>query len=393
MRGAIGVAALGVAYFLSQFYRAFLAVLSGPLERDVGVDAVTLSDAQAAWFLTFAAAQFPIGWALDRIGPRRVASLMLALGGGGGAAAFATADSGEAIVLAMGLIGLGCAPALMASLYIYAREFEPSRFAFYAAVLIGAGTLGNVAASGPLAWAAETVGWRACAWAVAAVSVLVALAVGRFVLDPPILPARPGGGLLEVLRIRALWWIMPLMAVNYAAAASLRGLWAGPYFSGVHGYDDAAIGLATTAMALAMAVGNFFYAPLDRWFGTRKGVVLAGNAVVFAACLALVFVPPGGDVAAGALYAVVGFFGVSYAVIMAHGRAFFPPDLVGRGVTLLNFCSIGGVAALQFASGRVLDAWSGDGGQSAGFAALYGFYAGTLLASLIVYLGSRDAKP
>ena len=35
--GAIGLAALGLAYFMIQFYRSFLAVLYTPLSEELGV--------------------------------------------------------------------------------------------------------------------------------------------------------------------------------------------------------------------------------------------------------------------------------------------------------------------------------------------------------------------
>ena len=72
-----GLALLCLAYVLSQFFRAFLAVLSGPLERDLGTTPDDLAFASGLWFLVFAAMQIPVGWALDRIGPRRTAAGLL----------------------------------------------------------------------------------------------------------------------------------------------------------------------------------------------------------------------------------------------------------------------------------------------------------------------------
>ncbi len=65
-----GIAALILAYVLSQFYRAFLAVLSPVLKADLGLTADDLAAASGLWFLAFALMQIPVGEALDRIGPR-----------------------------------------------------------------------------------------------------------------------------------------------------------------------------------------------------------------------------------------------------------------------------------------------------------------------------------
>ncbi|MFM7333865.1 MAG: MFS transporter, partial [Tabrizicola sp.] len=155
----IGIAALILAYVLSQFYRAFLAVLSPVLKAELGVSAADLASASGWWFLAFAAMQVPIGWALDRIGPRLTAGVLMAVGAGG-ALLFALATGAGQIKLAMALIGVGCAPVLMASYFIFARQFSPAVFGTLAGITIGVGSLGNVASSLPLASAVEAFGWR-----------------------------------------------------------------------------------------------------------------------------------------------------------------------------------------------------------------------------------------
>ena len=66
----IGIAALILAYVLSQFYRAFLAVLAPILAVDLNASAEALAQASGWWFLTFALMQVPVGWALLWL-PRR----------------------------------------------------------------------------------------------------------------------------------------------------------------------------------------------------------------------------------------------------------------------------------------------------------------------------------
>ena len=102
----IGIAALILAYVLSQFYRAFLAVLAPILAVDLQANAESLAQASGWWFLSFALMQIPVGWALDKIGPRRTTAVLLAVGAAG-VAVFAAATSPVHITLAMVLIGIG----------------------------------------------------------------------------------------------------------------------------------------------------------------------------------------------------------------------------------------------------------------------------------------------
>ncbi len=389
-----GLAILVAAYVLSQFYRAFLAVLAPVLEAEIGVTAADLALSSGIWFLVFALMQMPVGSALDRIGPRRTVSVLLGLGGGGGALVFALAEGPEAIHLAMALIGAGCAPVLMASYYIFARVYPPAVFGTLAGAMIGAGSLGNIAGAAPLAALVAAIGWRPTLFGLAATTLAVALALAVLVPDPERVetPEAGKGSVRDLLRIPGLWAILLLMAVAYAPAAAIRGLWAGPYMADVFAADATTIGRVTLVMALAMVAGNFAYGPLDRIFGTRKWVVFWGNALGAVCLAALALRPDAGLWSAAALLAGLGLFGSSFPAIMAHARAFVPPHLVGRGVTLVNMFGIGGAGILQFASGQAYRAASqGAVTPGAPFTALFLFFLVPLLVGLALYLFSRDA--
>ena len=75
---------------------------------------------------------------------------------------------------------------------------------------------------------------------------------------------------------------------------------------------------------------------------------------------------------------------------MAHGRAFVPPHLVGRGMTLLNLFGIGGVGLAQFVTGRI-HAATVDISPTAPYTAIFGFFAVTLAIGCVIYLFSRDS--
>lgn len=385
-----GLIVLCLAYVLSQFFRAFLAVLTSVLARDTGAAPDDLAAASGLWFLTFAAMQLPVGWALDRFGPRRTASVLLLLGGGGGAALFALATTPLHIKMAMLLIGVGCSPVLMASYYIFAREYAPARFAILAALMLGVGSVGNLVASYPMALAVELIGWRGSLVGLSAISVAVAAGVFVLVRDPVAVPGGVIGSVLELLKLPVMWAILPMMLVNYAPAAALRGLWIGPYLSDVFGLGTAQVGQATLVMGVAMIAGTFTYGPLDRLLRTRKWVVFCGNFAAAIALGLLVAMIDKGVVLSVALIALIGFLGGSFPVIIAHGRSFFPPHLVGRGVTLMNLFGIGGAGLAQFASGRIHEQMAPDGTTQA-YVAIFGFFGLMLLVGTLAYLFSRDS--
>ena len=382
----IGFTALILAYVLSQFYRAFLAVLTPVLGPEIGTTAADLSFASGLWFIIFAAMQIPVGIALDKVGPRLTSSLLLAFGGAGGAIAFALATGPTHIAIAMALFGIGCSPVLMASYYLFARLYPPAIFATLAGATIGVGSIGNLASSAPLAFTIAEIGWRNTMWVLAAISALVALGIFLFVRDPERVETSEEGKFTDLLHIRNLMIILPLMMVCYAPVAGLRGLWAGPYFNTVYGLDEAGIGQVTFIMALCMALGSFLYGPAERLLGSVKKTVLLGNLAGVILVLILWLVPFDSWFMPAALFALIGLFGVSFPAIIAHGRAFVPAHLTGRGITLLNLFSIGGVGLFQFIS----SAMAGGDPSAAFYPKLFALFGIAWAIGLVVYLFSRD---
>jgi len=315
---------LAIAYVLSQFYRSFLAVLTPQLSSELGADKNDLSLASGVWFMSFALMQFVVGIGLDRYGPRRTGALIFGFGTTSGALLFATAQSAGAIVLAMLLIGIGCSPVLMASLFIFAQRFKAGTFAVMTSSLVAFGNTGNVIGASPLATAVDAFGWREVMFALGLASMLISLAIFVLVEDPQTKASDTDGisGYLTLLKLPALWTIMGMTLLCYAPVASIRGLWAGPYLHDLYQAN----------------------------------------------C------------------------GTSYGVLMAHGRAFLPSHLVGRGVTLLNFCSIFGAGLVQFASGRAISSRA-DPSSAQSYQVLFSVYAVLLLITLAGYLFSKDAPP
>jgi len=388
----IGIAFLVAGYVLSQFYRTFLAVMTPVLEAETGATAADLAVSSGLWFLAFALMQIPVGAALDRVGPRWTVSMLLAFGGAGGAMVFALATGPYAIHLAMLLIGVGCAPVLMASYYIFARVYPPAVFGTLAGAMVGLGSLGNIAGAAPLAWAIKEFGWRETLWLLAGATLVVAGALATFVRDPERVNGGQRGSFSELLAIRDLWLVLPLMAVAYAPMAAIRGLWAGPYLSQVFGADAEGIGHATLAMGLAMVAGNFAYGPLDRLVGSKKWGVLAGCSAMALVLGVMAWQPAAGIVPATVLLAALGFFGSSYPAIMAHGRSFLPPHLIGRGVAFINMFGIGGAGLMQFVSRPVYRAAENPAAPAATFTVLFLFFLVPVLFGLLIYLFSRDLR-
>ncbi len=79
-------------YYIAYLFRTINAVMAAPLMTELGLGADDLGLLTSVYFLTFAAAQIPIGILLDRYGPRRIQSALL---GGRGDRFWAVRDIGS----------------------------------------------------------------------------------------------------------------------------------------------------------------------------------------------------------------------------------------------------------------------------------------------------------
>jgi len=396
------VGVLGAAYMLSQFLRSSNAVIAPNLMAELGLGPEAIGLLGGAFFLAFALAQIPVGLMIDGWGPRLTIFALFGFAIAGSVLFFAGHDV-RVLIVARGLMGLGCAPILMGSFIVYARWFAPERFATMAGLVMAVGYSGAILSTGPLGWTAQAVGWRIIFAGVAVLSAIVAAGVLIIVRDAPPghpfhsrhreAPSQALRGLGAVLHNPSFGRILPLQSVGSGAVASILGLWGGPFLSDVFGLDTAERGSILLIMAIASVAGLVAYGPLDRLFNTRKRLVIAGALanLTILTVLALDSAPVLWRTTA--LLAALGFFNGYVVIIYAHARAIFPDRLVGRGLTLGNMGNMGGTALIQALTGLVMGLFTHAASPLIGYRAVFGLLALILCSALFVYLGVKDEKP
>jgi hypothetical protein len=179
----------------------------------------------------------------------------------------------------------------------------------------------------------------------------------------------------------------------YSSFILIVGLWGAPYLTHHYGYDLKARGEFLFVPAAAQIAGSFFWGPMDRVFGRHKLPVLLGAGVTAAMLSTLALLGTMPAVALLGLLAVLGFASAITPVLVAHGKSLFPPRLLGRGITLLNVGSMGGVFLAQTVSGAIIDLFPADGGVYPldAYRAVFGLQAAFLIVACIVYGGARDS--
>lgn len=390
------VGTLGSTYMVSQFLRNSVAVIAPNLAQELQLSASEIGLLASAFFFSFAAAQIPLGIALDRYGPK---ACMLVSGGiaAFGVVIFALATSPGGLIAARVLMGLGSSCYLMAPLALYARRYAPHQFASLTGIQIGLGSIGALIATAPFAFAVAAIGWRMTFFGVALLMVLVTVSVMMVVREDGRAPrfepkkesfAESMAGLAAAIRTPSVVPIFFLHLVTHSSFVLVVGLWGGPYLTHIYGYDLTERGNMLFAAALAQVAAAFLWGPTDRLFRSYKRPVLLGagsTALAFAVVAVFGVLSPGWLLL---WFVLVGALSAYTPVMIAHGKSLFPQHLVGRGITLLNMGTMGGVFLAQVISGFLIDLFPIKDGAYAldAYRLVFGLQAAVVIAACAVYL-------
>ena len=300
---AVGL--ISAAHFLSHFYQLALPPLFILIHEDIGIGYLALGSAVAAYNITTAVLQTPIGLLVDRIGARGVLIAGLAVNAGAIAAA-GFAETYWEIMAAMIVAGAGNAVFHPADFALLSSSVDDRRMGRAFSVHSLAGSLGFAAAPVSLLFLAAVWDWRAALIATGAVGVALACLLPAFsssIRDDRPRGKKGGGADWTVLFDRTILSFFGFYALSAAAGAGISGF-SVVAFIAIYGASPELAGGMLTAFylltGLGVALGGYI---ADRW--NRPDAVL-GICYAAAAC-ALVAVATG----ALAFWLVAAAFGLA----------------------------------------------------------------------------------
>jgi len=350
-------------YYLAYLFRTVNAVMASPLTTELGLGASDLGLLTSVYFLTFAAAQIPIGMLLDRYGPRRVQSTLMAVAALG-SALFAASDNFSMLLLGRALIGLGVASALTAGMQALVLWFPKEKVPLLNGLMVMLGALGAVTATWPAELLVASIGWRELFGLLAALTAVCAIMVHFVVPEVSSESKANSAGLKRVYSDPRFWRLAPLSASCIGSAWALQGLWAAQWLADVNGLDRGGVVQHLFIMAVALSGGAFglgITADRLRRRGIGPETLLGLVATVFIAIqLALILRLP---LPSYLLWSGVAATGAATVLSYAVLADYFPKELTGRANGALNLFHIGAAFAVQYAIGLVVQQWVPDGGH------------------------------
>lgn len=399
---------LAAVNFLNQASRAILALIGPLIALEFALSASDLGLLAAVLFVAYAAAQLPVGIALDMFGARRVQgvlTLTAALG------FFLCAFSAGPLMLGLGrfITGIGISAGLMAMLKANTQWFPRTRVAAMTGSGIFVGALGGMMATLPMQTILPYVGWRGGFMILGVLALVVAVWIWFSVADAPPGTVRPArrGLVKEVAAfgpifahadfIRFVPAIVVLSMVNFVYS----GLWAGPWLRDVGGLDDGTRAFVLLCYTGGMAVGAILNGQASSFLQVRGASPMLVPMVAAGAqlCLHMVFIlaPPGTLMGMALIWAAFSLAGAGAPIGYAAVGQRFGAELAGRVATAINGTMLVMVFIMQYVIGAILDLWpqtAAGGWDPAGYAWAMGLTATMQAVTLLwAWRAGRVLRP
>mgnify|MGYP001202132858 FL=1 len=346
-------------YFLSCLLRAITATLSPLLTSEFNLLAGDLGLLAGGYFLGFASMQIPLGYLLDKHGPKKIVSsfLLIAIIG---TAAFSLAQNFSGLLISRVLIGIGVSACLMGPLTGYRIWFADEYQQRANSWMLMIASTGFVFSTLPVQILLPIFGWR---WIFGGIAVLIFLVIILTLLfipswkkDEQSNKETNTGSLSDVWKNKFFRSTIPLGLFNYGGIMAVQTLWAGPWMIRVAGYDplQSATGLfwINTTMLIAFFVWGYILPKINNLGMDTMKLMKFGLPISY---LSLLIIIVSGESAGATHFIVYIFTSIVLTLTQPAVAMRFPTSLAGKSLTSFNLLIFLGTFIMQWGIGLVID--------------------------------------
>ncbi len=346
-------------YFLSCLLRAITATLSPLLTSEFNLLAGDLGLLAGGYFLGFASMQIPLGYLLDKHGPKKIVSsfLLIAIIG---TAAFSLAQNFSGLLISRVLIGIGVSACLMGPLTGYRIWFADEYQQRANSWMLMIASTGFVFSTLPVQILLPIFGWR---WIFGVITILIFLVIILTLLFIPSWKKDEQsnkeintGSLSDVWKNKFFRSTIPLGLFNYGGIMAVQTLWAGPWMIRVAGYDplQSATGLfwINTTMLIAFFVWGYILPKINNLGMDTMKLMKFGLPISY---LSLLIIIVSGESAGATHFIVYIFTSIVLTLTQPAVAMRFPTSLAGKSLTSFNLLIFLGTFIMQWGIGLVID--------------------------------------
>ena len=347
-------------YFLSCLLRAITATLSPVLTNEFNLLAGDLGLLAGGYFLGFASMQIPLGYLLDRHGPKKIVSafLLIAIVG---TASFALAENFTGLLVSRILIGIGVSACLMGPLTGYRIWFADEYQQRSNSWMLMIASTGFVFSTLPVQILLPVIGWR---WIFGGVTFLILIVIILTLLFIPEWKNENENEndknkqslLSDVWKNKFFRSTIPLGLFNYGGIMAVQTLWAGPWMIRVSGYSpmQSATGLfwINITMLIAFFIWGYILPKITKLGIDTMRLMKLGLPISYLSLLVIILSGEN----AGAIHFIIYILSSIVLTLTQPAVALsFPTNLAGKSLTSFNLLIFLGTFLMQWGIGIVID--------------------------------------
>jgi MFS family permease len=380
-------------YFISCLLRAITATLSPVLTLEFELMAADLGLLAGGYFLGFASMQIPLGYLLDKFGPKKIVSSFLLIAFIG-TISFALAQSFSGLLVSRILIGVGVSACLMAPLTGYRIWFAENQQQRANSWMLMIASLGFLSSTLPVQLLLPALGWRWIFGGIAALILISIILMLSFIPkwnhqnDESLENQVKQGSLVDVWKNKFFISVIPMGLFNYGGLMAIQTLWAGPWMIRVAGYTplESATGLfwINITMLVSFFLWGYFLPRITNLGFSALKILKFGLPVSFLVMLTIIILGS----KAGAFYITLFILSsIFLSVTQPAVGLSFQSHLAGKALTSFNLLIFLGTFIMQWIMGLVIDLVRGFGyTEIIGFKTAFSFFLFLSLTSYLFFL-------
>ena len=329
-------------YFLSCLLRAITATLSPVLTLEFELMAADLGLLAGGYFLGFASMQIPLGYLLDKFGPKKIVSSFLLIAFIG-TVSFALAENFSGLLISRILIGVGVSACLMAPLTGYRIWFAENQQQRANSWMLMIASLGFLSSTLPVQLLLPAFGWR---WIFGGIAALILISIFLMLAFIPKWDHQKNesldnqtskGSLADVWKNKFFISVIPMGLFNYGGLMAIQTLWAGPWMVRVAGYTpiESATGLfwINITMLISFFLWGYFLPKITNLGFSALKILKLGLPVSFLIMLMIIILGS----KAGAFYITLFILSsIFLSVTQPAVGLSFASHLAGKALTSFN---------------------------------------------------------
>ena len=347
------------SFFISNLLRSITATLTPILTTEFNLSAGNLGLLAGGYFIGFAIMQIPVGFLLDKHGPKKIISSFLVIAIIG-TLSFALAKTFAGLLISRIFIGVGVSACMMGPLTGYRVWFAEKYQQRANSWMLMVANLGFVSSTLPVQILLPEIGWRSIFGLIAILTLLSIILILMFIPNwnktDETLKKENLSALSDIWKNKFFISLIPIAFINYGGIQAIQTLWAGPWMLEVAGYNaiQSATGLfwINITMLIAFLFWGYILPKIESFGVDSIKIIKIGLPISYIVLFLIIYL---GQKAGATLFALYILASIVISLTQPAIALTFAKNLAGKSLTSFNVFLFSGTFFMQWGIGLIID--------------------------------------